>query len=83
MLEKYFKLIQKLFHLLPSIVGDILDDLHAVVHELVVEDPVGDAHAHEDGDQVESLPECELLVVAIILAACSVVNEVLSNLRWS
>ena len=27
-----------------AVVGDVLDHLHAVVHEVVVEDPVSDAH---------------------------------------
>ena len=54
------------------VVCDVLDDLHAVVHEVVVEDPVGDAHRHEHRDQVEALPERELLVVPVILPSPSV-----------
>ena len=44
---------------------------------------MGDAHGGEHGHQVESLPECELLVVAIILPASAVLDEVLRDLGWS
>ena len=61
------------------VVGDVLEDLHAVVPELVVEDPVGDGHGGEDCQEVESLPESELLVISVVLPADSILTEVLSD----
>ena len=61
------------------VVGDVLQDLHAVVPELVVEDPVGDGHGGEDCEEVDSLPECKLLVISVVFPPGSELNEVLSD----
>ena len=48
---------------------DVLEHLEAVGEELVVEEPVGDAHGEEDADAVHELPETKSLMITVVTRA--------------
>ena len=66
-----------------AIICHVLHDLHPVVHELVVEDPMGHAHREEHRHEVEALPEGELFVVPIVFSPSTIIDEILGDLRGS
>ena len=49
--------------------GEVVDDLVAVVPELVVEDPVRDLHRHQQRQHVQGLQQREGKLVTRVLVA--------------